>query len=586
MFKASGGGGSTSAPRSNSVVQREGRPEDPARAGDHRGPGPAPPAQGAGGQRHRQPEADRDAAQPGHGGAREGQRQRPPGRAHGRRGRQEGRHRQGRPSTPRAAESFANRLIAARDARSRTSRRCTCRPPRPPTRPRRPSQQNATALQKKLSERQKLLGQLDQAKMQEQMNKAMASLSETVGQDVPTLDEVRDKIEARYAKAKGMSELHRGVGREPDARGRAGRREHRGPGPPGRDPRPARPRARRAAARRRAARRSRRAEPAAEPAPADPPTARATAPAPSLERLRQARRGRRGGRPRGATPSGRSAVRRPATPRQASTAPTRTRPLANTPPSGPATSTASSASKRPSTPTHAGRAAATRRARPAPGGPRRRPRPCPLDPTAKAIQSLRAGSRLRLGAARPCPTPGTPATASASTPSRSAAAMTARTPDQAAILAAATFDAMPPLPRAVPGAAGQRLERVVDLDDLLDERRRRVEAGVGGEQPGRVGEQHEQVGARRRWATRAASRSLSPKRISSSAMASFSLTTGTTPSSSSRPSVPRAWRYCWRTPKSSGASSTWPPTRPCAAEHARRRPASAGSGRPPRPPAA
>jgi hypothetical protein len=43
--------------------------------------------------------------------------------------------------------------------------------------------------------------------MQEQMNKAMTSLSETVGQDVPTLNEVRDKIEARYAKAKGMAEL-------------------------------------------------------------------------------------------------------------------------------------------------------------------------------------------------------------------------------------------------------------------------------------------------------------------------------------------------------------------------------------------
>ena len=68
-------------------------------------------------------------------------------------------------------------------------------------------QQNATALQKKLAERNKLLSQLDQAKMQEQVNKAMASLSETVGEDVPTLDEVRDKIESRYAKAKGMSEL-------------------------------------------------------------------------------------------------------------------------------------------------------------------------------------------------------------------------------------------------------------------------------------------------------------------------------------------------------------------------------------------
>lgn len=67
--------------------------------------------------------------------------------------------------------------------------------------------QNGSMLQQRLSERQKLLGQLEQARMQEQMNKAMSSLSETVGQDVPTLNEVRDKIEARYAKAKGMSEL-------------------------------------------------------------------------------------------------------------------------------------------------------------------------------------------------------------------------------------------------------------------------------------------------------------------------------------------------------------------------------------------
>ncbi len=67
--------------------------------------------------------------------------------------------------------------------------------------------QNGQLLQKKLSERNKLLGQLEQAKMQEQMNKAMASLSETVGQEVPTLNEVRDKIEQRYARAKGMGEL-------------------------------------------------------------------------------------------------------------------------------------------------------------------------------------------------------------------------------------------------------------------------------------------------------------------------------------------------------------------------------------------
>ena len=68
-------------------------------------------------------------------------------------------------------------------------------------------QQNSAALQKKLSERQALLGKIDQANMQEEMNNAMAQLSATVGEDVPTLEEVRAKVEARYARAKGMQEL-------------------------------------------------------------------------------------------------------------------------------------------------------------------------------------------------------------------------------------------------------------------------------------------------------------------------------------------------------------------------------------------
>lgn len=68
--------------------------------------------------------------------------------------------------------------------------------------------QNSRLLQEKLAEKNKLLSQLEQAKMQEQMNAAMASLSETVGDDVPTLSEVQEKIQARYAKAKAMSELN------------------------------------------------------------------------------------------------------------------------------------------------------------------------------------------------------------------------------------------------------------------------------------------------------------------------------------------------------------------------------------------
>ncbi len=67
--------------------------------------------------------------------------------------------------------------------------------------------QNASALQKRLAEKNQLMGQLEQAKMQEQMNTAMASLSETVGADVPTFNEIRDKIEVRYAKATGTAEL-------------------------------------------------------------------------------------------------------------------------------------------------------------------------------------------------------------------------------------------------------------------------------------------------------------------------------------------------------------------------------------------
>ena len=68
-------------------------------------------------------------------------------------------------------------------------------------------QQNSRLLQEKISERSKLLSQLDQAKMQEEMNSAMAQLNESVGADVPSLAEVQEKIQARYAKAKASAEL-------------------------------------------------------------------------------------------------------------------------------------------------------------------------------------------------------------------------------------------------------------------------------------------------------------------------------------------------------------------------------------------
>ena len=67
--------------------------------------------------------------------------------------------------------------------------------------------QNSRLLQEKLSEKSKLLSQLEQAKMQEEMNTAMSELSETVGDDVPTFAEVEQKIQARYAKATAAAEL-------------------------------------------------------------------------------------------------------------------------------------------------------------------------------------------------------------------------------------------------------------------------------------------------------------------------------------------------------------------------------------------
>jgi phage shock protein A len=105
-----------------------------------------------------------------------------------------------------AAESFANRLVAS-EREVESLKELLLQATQAANSAKSAVQQNSLAMQKKLSERQKLLGQLDQAKMQEQMNTAMAALNETVGQDVPTFEEVRQKIETRYAKALGTSEI-------------------------------------------------------------------------------------------------------------------------------------------------------------------------------------------------------------------------------------------------------------------------------------------------------------------------------------------------------------------------------------------
>ena len=66
---------------------------------------------------------------------------------------------------------------------------------------------NSRLLQEKLAEKSKLLSQLEQAKMQEEMNATMTQLSESVGDDVPTYAEAQAKIEARYASATAAADI-------------------------------------------------------------------------------------------------------------------------------------------------------------------------------------------------------------------------------------------------------------------------------------------------------------------------------------------------------------------------------------------
>ncbi|MDQ3979277.1 MAG: PspA/IM30 family protein [Actinomycetota bacterium] len=105
-----------------------------------------------------------------------------------------------------SAEAFANRLIAVENE-VESLKQFHLQAVQASNQAKGAVQQNSAQLQKRLTERQRLLSQLDQAKMQEQVNRAMTALNQTVGQDVPTLDEVREKVEARYAKAMGQSEL-------------------------------------------------------------------------------------------------------------------------------------------------------------------------------------------------------------------------------------------------------------------------------------------------------------------------------------------------------------------------------------------
>jgi phage shock protein A len=105
-----------------------------------------------------------------------------------------------------AAEQFANRLISLEKEVDELKKQLLDTT-QAADKAKKMVSQNSAQLQKKLTEREKLLSQLDQAKMQEQMTKAMNQLNATLGEDVPTFEQVREKIERRLAKAQGMADL-------------------------------------------------------------------------------------------------------------------------------------------------------------------------------------------------------------------------------------------------------------------------------------------------------------------------------------------------------------------------------------------
>ena len=153
------------------------------------------------------------------------------------------------------------------------------------------------------------------------------------------------------------------------------------------------------------------------------------------------------------------------------------------------------------------------------------------------------------------------------TPAISARAMTARTPDQEAIRAAESFDAIPPLPRFDPDSPASTL---IKGSPSYTSVMRVAELSVRGldvYKPS-ISVNKIRTSAFSRCDSSAEIWSLSPKRISSLAIASFSLTTGTQPSSISRSRVSRACKYCVRSTKSCGTSRTCAATKPWLANSA------------------
>jgi len=106
-----------------------------------------------------------------------------------------------------AAQAFATQLVAAEQAME-DLKRSHDEALQAAEQARAAVEQSRMRLQTQLAERTKLMSQLEQARMQEHVAASLRQVNElSAPGNTPSLTEVRDKIEARYANALGQAEL-------------------------------------------------------------------------------------------------------------------------------------------------------------------------------------------------------------------------------------------------------------------------------------------------------------------------------------------------------------------------------------------
>lgn len=107
------------------------------------------------------------------------------------------------------AEVFATQLVAVEQQVEETAT-MQSQAAQAAEQARRQQAESEARLKEQLSQIDQLRAQVDQTKMQEASTRALDSMNTVGGDDsVPTLDDVRDKIERRYADALGAQELTR-----------------------------------------------------------------------------------------------------------------------------------------------------------------------------------------------------------------------------------------------------------------------------------------------------------------------------------------------------------------------------------------